>query len=39
MVLFPRYLTDLNQAVADQDLKGMQIRDSADKMLQDGWQI
>jgi hypothetical protein len=35
MALFPRYLTDLNQAVADQGLKGAQIRDSADKMLQD----
>ena len=35
MTLFPRYLTDLDQAVREQNLKGMQIRDAADKMLQD----
>jgi hypothetical protein len=34
-MLFPRYLTDLDQAVREQNLKGMQIRDAADRMLQD----
>ncbi len=33
--LFPRYLMDLDQAVREQNLKGMQIRDAAEKMLQD----
>ncbi|SPF35510.1 hypothetical protein SBDP1_1350009 [Syntrophobacter sp. SbD1] len=35
MKLFPQYLTDLDQAVRDQNLKGAQIRESADKMLKD----
>jgi len=34
ITLFPRYLADLDQAIRDQDLKGTQIRDTADKMLQ-----
>ncbi len=32
---FPRYLTNLDQAVRNQNLEGTQIRDCADKMLQD----
>jgi hypothetical protein len=32
---FPRYLTDLDQAIRDQNLKGTQIRDAANKMLED----
>ncbi len=33
--LFPRYLMDLDQAVREQNLKGMQIRDAADRILKD----
>ena len=33
--LFPRYLLDLDQAVREQNLKGMQIRDAADRILKD----
>jgi hypothetical protein len=35
MVLFPRYLTGLDQAVREQNLKSIQIRDAVDKMLKD----
>ena len=35
MKLFPAYLMGLNGAVRDQDLKGSEIRDLADKMLDD----